>query len=87
MIADIILGNNIDTIDWIHHLKGELADNILVLDYDNYGFPEIKEGVIFLSKYDIKSYITMFDYVNYYKSIYCYPGMNGKMSSLYKTKG
>ncbi|ETP67315.1 hypothetical protein G159_19410 [Planococcus glaciei CHR43] len=86
MIADVILGFNIDTIVWIEELKEHGMENIIVVDYEWFEEPINREGILFLSSIDAKSYIKKFDTVNYYKSMYVYPGMSGKMSSLIKKK-
>lgn len=84
MIVEVILGNNIDTTMWISDLKENEADYIIVIDYDyNNIFLEI-EGVIYMSPTQAQEYIKKFDTINYYKSLYAYPGMQGKMSSLHK---
>lgn len=82
MIGDIILGNNIDTWMWVNDLKQNGVDHIIVIDYDsNENFKEVS-NVIYLSPYYAKSYIKRFDSLNFYKSLYAYPGMQGSMSSL-----
>ena len=84
MVADVILGNNIDTLMWIENLKMNSSNIIIVLDYDYYGEPNTDNGVIYLANIDAKEYLQKFDSVYFYKSMYVYPGMNGSMSSLYK---
>lgn len=84
MIANIILGVNIDTEMWISELERESSENIIVIDYDYFGEPILKNEVTYLSPCDAKSYLAKFDSLNFYKSVYAYPGMKGKMSSLYK---
>lgn len=81
MIADIILGNNIDTLMWINELQEARADFIIVLDYEFNGEPFFNNGVLYISTYDIRNHLTQFDSTNYYKSLYIYPGMGGKMST------
>ncbi|MDN7242211.1 hypothetical protein QWY14_10395 [Planococcus sp. N028] len=85
MIADVILGNNIDTAMWIKELK-KGSNTIIIVDYDNnHNF--IKENeVMYMSPQIAKKYIEKFDTINYYKSLYGYPGMQGNMSSLYRRK-
>lgn len=78
MILDVILGRNIDTTMWIHYLKVNNADQIVVLDYDYFGVPKNLDGILYLSNSDTKNYLKKFDTVNFYKSIYAYPGMRNK---------
>lgn len=84
MIADVILGYNIDTQNWIEDLKFNDSDCIVVLDYDYSGEPFYIDSILYISSLDIKKYLEKFDTINFYKSLYVYPGMSGKMSSLYK---
>lgn len=84
LIADVILGVNIDTNIWIRKLKENKVENIIVIDYECHGDLNIKEGVIYISPLNAISYLKQFDSINFYKSMYAYPGMNGKMSDLYK---
>lgn len=84
MIVDVILGNNIDTLMWINELIENEADNIGVINYDCLEGFEEKNGVIYMSPAYAKEYIKKFDTVNFYKSLYCYPGMHGNMSFLYR---
>lgn len=83
MILDIILGNNIDTIMWINNLVENEADYIGVIIYDSFEGFEEKNGVLYMSPTYAKEYIKKFDTVNFYKSLYAYPGMQGNMSSLF----
>ena len=84
MIADVILGKNIDTEGWIFDLQKGLANNIFVVDYDHCGEPKSIEGVTYTSSQDVHKLLRKFDSINYYKSLYGLPGMGGRMSSLYK---
>lgn len=84
MIVDVILGNNIDTAMWIKDLQENEADYIIVVDYEYEIETQDIEGIIYMSSIQAQEYIKNFDTVNYYKSLYAYPGMQGKMSSLYK---
>lgn len=86
MIADVILGRNIDTLSWIQHLKEENCDNLFVLDYDYFCEPEIIENVMYISALDLVDLLKKYDSVNFYKSMYVYPGMEGNMSTLYKKR-
>ena len=84
LIADIILGNNIDTPMWIRDLQENEADCIIVVDYEQEHESIDIEGVIYMSSIQAQKYIKKFDTINYYKSLYAYPGMQGNMSSLHK---
>lgn len=86
MIADIILGNNIDTSIWITELRENGVDHIIVIDYDCSEAYTEKDHIIYISPFYAKKYIERFDTINFYKSLYAYPGMNGSMSSLYKRR-
>lgn len=86
-MADVVVGKNMDTPNWIAELKMLGAENIIVLDYDYFGEPEFREKVTYISTLDAKSYLSKFDSVCFYKTMCAYPGMGGSMSSLYeKTK-
>lgn len=76
MIADVILGNNIDTLIWIKELKEMSRENIVVVDYEFIGEPLIIDGVKYLSNTTAKEFLKSFDSVCFYKSMYIYPGMN-----------
>ena len=84
MIADVVLGNNIDTNTWITDLKQSNVDNIFVIDYEYYEDPKYIKGVIYTSPTDASILLQEFDSINFYKSLYVLPGMGGQMSSLYK---
>lgn len=85
MIADVILGKNIDTENWIFELQKGLANNIFVVDYDYHDKPEeCIEGIIYVSPKDALKLLQNFDSINFYKSLYVLPGMGGQMSSLFK---
>lgn len=84
MIADVILGITIDTQMWITDLKEQKSENIFVIDYEYFGEPKASEGVLYLSPLEAKKYFERFDSIFFYKAMYAYPGMSGKMSSLYK---
>lgn len=84
MILDLILDNNVDTYQLIFDLKQIKAEHIAVLDYDFVGDYKILEGVIYISTLYAIEYIEKFDSVNYYKSLYVYPGLNGSMYSFFK---
>lgn len=75
MIADVILGKNIDTINWIKILKLNLHENIIVIDYDSGIDAKIIDGVTYLSHIEAKELLKKFDSINYYKSMYIYPGI------------
>lgn len=83
MIIDIILGNNIDTLMWINNLAENEADQIGVVIYDCFEGFEERNGTLYMSPTYAKEYIKNFDTVNFYKSLYAYPGMHGNMSSLF----
>ncbi|WP_416143616.1 hypothetical protein [Planococcus koreensis] len=85
MNVDVILGVNIDTEKWIYELRKKGAKNILVIDYDSEN-KWINEDVLYLSPNFAVEYIKKFNEINYYKSLCAYPGMNGKMATLYKNK-
>lgn len=84
LIIDVILGVDIETTNWISNLQANMADQIIVLDYDYFGEPEIRDNILYLSTFDIKEHLMKFDTVNFYKSMYVYPGMSGNMTSLIK---
>ena len=84
MILDIILGVNMDTPMWIADLRSNCAEDIIVVDYDYYGDPEVRDGVTYMNPMDAHEYMKEFDSLNFYKSMYGYPGMDGRMSSLFK---
>lgn len=84
IILDLILGKNIDTFQWIHDLKELDAEYIAVLDYDIIGDYEVFEEIIYMSVDYATKYVQEFHSVNFYKSLYVYPGMGGCMSSLQK---
>ncbi|MCP2034137.1 hypothetical protein L1279_001120 [Planomicrobium sp. HSC-17F08] len=84
MIVDVILGNNIDTAMWVRDLQENEAEYIIVVDYEYENEPIEIEGVVYMSTIQAQKYIKKFDTINYYKSLYAYPGMQGNMSSLYK---
>lgn len=84
MIIDVILGQNIDTPMWIYELKEIKADCIAVINYESVNEYEEIERVIYLSPNIAKDYLRNFDTINFYKSLYAYPGMQTNMKSLYK---
>lgn len=86
LIVDIILGNNIDTLMWITELRENGADHIIVIDYDSSEDYKEKDNIIYITPCYAKKYIQKFDSINFYKSLYAYPGMNGSMSSLYNSR-
>ncbi|AQU80215.1 hypothetical protein [Planococcus faecalis] len=86
MILSVILGLTVDTPIWIKYLSENGADHIVVLNYDHMGEPEKNNEVLYLSPFDVKIEMNKFDSVEFYKSLYGYPGMGGNMSSLYKSK-
>ncbi|KOF08647.1 hypothetical protein AC739_19135 [Planococcus glaciei] len=87
MIAEVILGYNIDTKLWIKKLKKKIIRNtIFVLDYEYFGEPKETNGVTYISSNDLKIFLKEFDTINFYKSLYGYPGMNGDMSSIVNKK-
>lgn len=73
MIANVVLGINVDTVGWIKELKLSVVENIIVLDYDYYGEKINKGSVIYMSSSDALIELKKFDNVKYYKSIYIYP--------------
>ncbi|PSL36234.1 hypothetical protein B0H99_10755 [Planomicrobium soli] len=86
MVADVILGVTIDTKMWIAELKIKNSDFIYVVDYEYFGEPVVRDKVVYISTIDAKKQLTKFSSINFYKSMYGYPGMSGKMSSLYKKR-
>ena len=84
VILNVILGVNIDTPRWIESLQKDYADDIMVVDYDYFYEPEVRNGVTFMGPVDAKEYMKKFDSVNYYKSLYAYPGIKGRMSTFFK---
>ncbi|QDY45148.1 hypothetical protein HF394_05225 [Planococcus glaciei] len=84
MIVDVILGNNIDTVMWIRDLQENEVECIIVVDYEYDNDPLNIEGVVYMSPIQAQKYIRKFDKINYYKSLYAYPGMQGNMSCLHK---
>ncbi|WP_033542890.1 hypothetical protein [Planococcus sp. CAU13] len=85
MVVDVILGFNIDTAMWISDLRLNGANEIVVLDYDYFGESKLRDGVLYFSTFEIKNYLMKFDTINYYKSMYGFPGMGGKMSTFYRS--
>ncbi len=83
-MVDIILGNNIYTLMCISALQESGAEHIIVVDYDCSQECVKKNNISYVSTNYAKEYMKKFDTVNFYKSLYAYPGMQGKMSSLYK---
>lgn len=75
MIADVILGRNIDTSNWIKELKTNLNENIIVIDYEHTGEPETIEDIIYLSPLGAQEFLAKYDSINFYKSMYIYPGI------------
>ncbi|MDN3427445.1 hypothetical protein [Planococcus notacanthi] len=65
----------------IKELKDYGADNIAVLDYDYLGDYEERRGATYISASYAPFYIKKFDSVNYYKSMYIYPGMSNSIAS------
>lgn len=86
MILSVILGITVDTPMWIAHLSESEADHIVVLDYDYMGEPEHRGNILHLSPLDAKIHMKKFDSVEFFKSLYGYPGMGGNMSSLYRSE-
>lgn len=86
MILSVILGVTVDTPMWIAHLRGSEADHIVVLDYEYMGEPEQRGNILYLSSLDAKIYMKKYDSVEFFKSLYGYPGMGGNMSSLYRSE-
>lgn len=82
LIADVILGNTIDTKLWIEDLFNNEADHIIVLDYDFHGERYHKDNVLYISSLDLYEYIKKFDTVNYYKSLYAYPTISNYLTDL-----
>lgn len=83
MILDLVLGKTCESSKWVIDLKEFGAENIVVLDYDFEGTYAVIEGITYMSVEYLSKYIRQFDSVNYYKSLYGLPGMNGSMSSLF----
>lgn len=79
MQADIILGINTDTQKLIDELKEMLAENIIVLDYELLGDMYVLQDIIYISPNDLRAYLKSYKIINYYKSIYFYPGMFKKI--------
>ncbi|RNF39754.1 hypothetical protein [Planococcus salinus] len=84
MLADVVVGNNIDTPSWIAELQVIGAENIIVIDFEYSGEPEFRKKVLYISATDAKKYLRKFESVCFYKTMCAYPGMGGKMSTLYK---
>ncbi|MDN7227866.1 hypothetical protein QWY15_11205 [Planococcus sp. N064] len=84
MNVDVILGNNIDTAMWVRNLRENEAECIIVIDYEWKDEPLEIEDAVYMSAIHAQKYLKKFNTVNYYKSLYAYPGMQGNMSSLYK---
>lgn len=84
MNVDVILGNNIDTAMWVRNLRENEAECIIVIDYEWKDEPLEIEDAVYMSPIHAQKYLKKFNTVNYYKSLYAYPGMQGNMSSLYK---
>lgn len=76
MIANVILGINMDTGKWIKDLESNLADNIIVLDYEYTEEPKFLNNILYISPLDLSKYIKSFDSVRYYKSMYVFPEVN-----------
>lgn len=76
MIADVVLGNNIDTIYWVNDLKANGSENIILIDYDYIGELQMINGIVYISSREALAYIQKFDSVSYYKSIYILPRMS-----------
>ena len=74
MIADIILGSNIDTSMWIKDLIKQGAHNIFVINYEYHGPPVKVNGITYLGPAVGKDYFYQFDTLFFYKSMYQYPG-------------
>lgn len=73
MVADVILGNNIDTLLWIENLKENSHENIIVIDYDQ--VIDVKKicDITYLSRNHAQKFLVKFDTIFYYKSLYIYP--------------
>lgn len=84
MSIDIILGHNIYTVMWINDLRENKADYIIGIDYDCVEEFQVRNGIFYMPPNYAREYIKKFDTVNFYKSLYAYPGMQGSMTSLYK---
>ena len=84
LFADVILGNNIDTPKWIEELQVLDAENIIVIDYEYFGELKLIGGVLYISPIEAKSYLEKFDSICFFKTMYVYPGMGGKMSTFRK---
>ena len=84
IILSVILGVAVDTPRWIEELRENEADYIAVVDYDYTGEPEQREDILYLSPIDAKNYMKNFDSVEFFTCFYGFPGMEGKMSTLYR---
>lgn len=74
-MLSIILGNNIDTIVWIKYLRNKKAENIIVIDYEYFGEPKKYNEAMYMSNSDALKYLSEYDKLSFYKSMYAYPGM------------
>lgn len=86
MRLDVILGNNIDTKNWITFIRKTNNNIIIVLDYDYYGVPYKKDSIYYMSVDSAELAFKKNSKINYYKSCYAFPGMSGQMSSLYSSQ-
>lgn len=78
MRLDIILGVNIDTSVWIRELKISRRKNIIVIDYNHKDIAYEIDNVMYMSEKEGNEYSQYFDELFFYKSLYCYPILNGK---------
>lgn len=73
-----------DTPLWISYLQEKKADYIIVIDFHSSHTIRTNEKVIYLSPLKAKEFFKNFSALCFYKSMYVYPAMGGRMSSLYK---
>lgn len=69
---------------WIDNLKQVEDNNILVINYESKIEIEVLNDIVYMSPEFARGYLSNFDTVHYYKSLYAFPGMHSNMSSLYK---
>ncbi|MDQ0429420.1 hypothetical protein QOZ98_002248 [Planomicrobium stackebrandtii] len=87
MVAHIILGINIDTPFWISILKKQGIKNIFIFNYESQNNAELEsyKDVTYIHQELAEKILQDFTDVVFYKSLYAFPGMNGQMSTLYKS--
>lgn len=87
MVAHIILGINVDTPFWISTLKKQGIKNIFIFDYESQNNAELDsyKDVIYMHQEIVEKILQDYTDLFFYKSLYAFPGMNGQMSTLYKS--